>query len=158
MKPLIVYQSETGNTIHVAEAMSDAIQADVKAVEELSSADLEGRRLIGLGSGIYTMQHLPQLMRLVPRLPAGCQVFIFSTSGSAGWMPAPAYRFTHWRLRRAVRRRKINILGEWDCPGQVKGGVWGWFGLYRGRPSEADLAAAARFAQQMLAKTEEVGI
>jgi len=60
-------------------------------------------------------------------------------------MPASAHRITHWQLRRALRRRKITILGEWDCPSQVKGGL-GWFGLYRGRPSEADLSAAARFA------------
>jgi hypothetical protein len=69
-------------------------------------------------------------------------------------MPPPAYRFTHWRLRRALRRRKIAILGEWDCPGQVKGGIWGWFGLYRGRPDEADLTAAGRFALQMLERAK----
>jgi hypothetical protein len=113
--------------------------------------------LIGLGSGIYTMQHLPQLLHLAPRLPQGCRVFIFSTSGSAGWMPPPAYRFTHGRLRVALRRRKIAILGEWDCPGQVKRGIWAWFGLYRGRPNQADLAAAVRFAQQMVEKNKEVG-
>ena len=163
MKPLIVYQSETGNTIHVAEAMAAAIQADLKTVHELAAADLEGRALIGLGSGIYTMQHLPQLLQLAPRLPQGCRAFIFSTSGSAGWMPAfgvvstPAYRFTHWRLRSALRRRKIVILGEWDCPGQVRRGIWALFGLYRGRPSAADLAEAARFAQQMVENTQEVG-
>jgi flavodoxin len=157
MKPLIIFQSETGNTVHVAEAMAAAIQADLKDAVNLTPADLEGRTLVGLGSGIYTMQHLPQIMRLPPRIPASCQVFIFSTSGSAGWMPGPAYRFTHWRLRSALRRRKNAILGEWDCPGQVKGGILGWFGLYRGRPKDADLAEAARFAQQMREKAKEVG-
>lgn len=157
MKPLIIFRSETGNTVHVAEAMAAILQADLKDALNLTPADLEGRTLVGLGSGIYTMQHLPQIMRLAARIPASCQVFIYSTSGSAGWMPVPAYRFTHWLLRSALRRRKIAIIGEWDCPGQVKGGILGWFGLYRGRPNEADLAAAAWFAQQMLAKTKEVG-
>jgi hypothetical protein len=113
--------------------------------------------LVGLGSGIYTMQHMPQLLRLVPRIPVGCQTFIFSTSWLAGRMPASAHRFTHWRLRRVLRRRKIAILGEWDCPGQVKSGILGWFGLYRGRPGEADLSSAAQFAQQMIGKSTEVG-
>ena len=63
MKPLIVYQSETGNTIHVAEAMAVAIQADIQIASELSSTDLEGRHLIGLGSGIYTMGHLPPILQ-----------------------------------------------------------------------------------------------
>jgi flavodoxin len=152
MKPLIVFQTETGNTIHIAEAMAAATQADLIEADRLTPADLEDRTLVGLGSGIYTMAHMPQIIRLVPRIPVSCRAFIFSTSGSAGWMPAPAYRFTHWRLRTALRRRKIAILGEWDCPGQVKGGILGWFGLYRGRPGDADLAAAARFAQQMLGK------
>jgi flavodoxin len=155
MNPLIVYQSETGNTLHVAEVMTPVIQADLKIAESLTTTDLEGRALIGLGSGIYTMQHMRQILRLVSRLPVDCRVFIFSTSGLAGSMPSTAHRFTHWRLRRALRRRKITILGEWDCPGQVKGGIWGWFGLYRGRPNETDLASAAQFARQMLEKTKE---
>ncbi len=155
MNPLIVYQSETGNTLHVAEAMAPVIQADLKAADSLTAVDLDSRVLIGLGSGIYTLQHMRQILRLVSRLPLDGMVFIFSTSGLAGSMPVHAHRFTHWRLRRALRRRKVAILGEWDCPGQVKGGIWGWFGLYRGRPNEADLAAAARFAQQMLEKTKE---
>ncbi len=154
MNPLIVYQSETGNTIDVAEAMAAAIQADLKAADGLTSDDLEGRTLVGLGSGIYTMQHKPQILRLVPRLPVGCRAFIFSTSGLAGRMPASAHRFTHMRLRRALRRRKIPILGEWDCPGQVKGGILGWFGLYRGRPGEADVEAATRFAQRLVEKAD----
>jgi len=154
MNPLIVYQSETGNTIDVAEAMAAAIQADLKAADVLTSADLEGRTLVGLGSGIYTMQHMTQILGLVPRLPVDCRVFIFSTSGLAGRMPASAHRFTHLRLRSALRRRKITILDEWDCPGQVKGGILGWFGLYRGRPGEADIEAAARFAQRMIGKAD----
>ncbi len=155
MNPLIIYQSETGNTLHVAEAMAPAIQADLKAADNLTTADLEGRVLVGLGSGIYTMQHMRQMLRLVSRLPVDCRVFIFSTSGLAGSMPSYAHRFTHLRLRTALRRRKITILGEWDCPGQVKGGIWGWFGLYRGRPNEADFTAAAQFAQQILEKEKE---
>ena len=155
MNPIIVYQSETGNTLRIAEAMASVIQADLKAADSLTATDLDGRILVGLGSGIYMMQHMRQIFRLVSRLPADCRVFIYSTSGLAGSLPATAHRFTHWRLRRALRRRKITILGEWDCPGQVKGGIWGWFGLYRGRPNEADLASAAQFAGQILDKTKE---
>jgi hypothetical protein len=150
MKPLIVYHSETGNTIRVAETMAVAIQADVKTADSVSTTDLKDQTLVGLGSGIYTLQHVRQILRVVPLLPAGCRVFIFSTSGLAGRMPISAHRITHWRLRRALRRRKITILGEWDCPGQVKGGILGWFGLYRGRPSEDDVEHAARFARQMV--------
>jgi len=157
MKPLIIYHTQTGNTLEIAEAMAAAIQADLKAADNLTAADLEDRALIGLGSGIYTLQHVNQIRRLVGKLPAGCRVFIFSTSGLAGRMPASARRITHWRLRRALRRRKLTILGEWDCPGQVKGGIYGWFGLYRGRPNDADLAAAAQFAGQMAAIVKEDG-
>jgi flavodoxin len=157
MKSLIIYHSETGNTADIAEAMAAAIQADLKTADSLTVADLESRMLVGLGSGIYTLQHVPRIRRLVPQLPAGCQVFIFSSSGLAGHLPSMAHRITHWRLRRALRRRKIAIVGEWDCPGQVKGGILGWFGLYRGRPSEADLSAAAQFAKQMADIARETG-
>jgi len=155
MNPLIVYHSETGNTIEVAEIMAAAIRADLKTAEKVASVDFQNRNLVGLGSGIYNSAHVPKILRLVPTLPPESRVFIFSTSGTAGWMGASAHRLTHWWLRRALRRRKITLLGEWDCPGQVKGGVLGWFGLYRGRPSEADLSAAAQFALQMAEKARE---
>ena len=155
MKPLVIYSSESGNTIEVAQAMAAAIQADLKSAQAITAADLEGRTLIGLGSGIYTLQHLPPIRRLVPQLPVGSRVFIFSTSGLAGQLPSSSRRITHWRLRRAVRGRKITILGEWDCPGQVKGGIWGWFGLYRGRPNETDLSSAAQFAGLILEQIKE---
>jgi flavodoxin len=157
MKPLIIFSSESGNTIEVAEAMATAIQADLKNASAITAADLGGRTLIGLGSGIYTLQHLPPIRRLVPQLPESCRVFIFSTSGLAGQLPSSARRITHWRLRRALRGRKIAILGEWDCPGQVKGGIYGWFGLYRGRPNQKDLASAAQFAGQMAEKAGQEG-
>jgi flavodoxin len=157
MKPLIIYQSETGNTMHVAESMAAATQADIKIASQVNPADLADRPLIGLGSGIYTMGHRPQILGVALRLPQDCKVFIFSTSGSAGWMPRPAYRFTHWRLRGVLRRRKIAILGEWDCPGQVRRGILALFGLFSGRPGEADLTDAARFAQQMVEMTKELG-
>jgi len=156
MKSLIIYQSETGNTADVAEAMAAAIQADLKSADGITAMDLQDRLLIGLGSGIYTSAHMPKILRLVPILPPTCRVFIFSTSGTAGWMGASAHRLTHWRLRRVLHHKKIAILGEWDCPGQVKGGILGWFGLYRGRPNEVDLSAAARFALQMTEKAKEM--
>lgn len=156
MNPLIVYHSETGNTIDVAESIAEAIQADCKAAVDVTAADFDGRKFIGLGSGIYTFQHVREIRRLVPMISSDCLVFIFSTSGLARYMPASAHWITHWRMRRALRRRKINILGEWDCPGQVKGGLLGWFGLYRGRPNEADLSTAASFAQQMAEKAKKV--
>jgi flavodoxin len=156
MNPLIVYHTETGNTTEVAEIMAAAIRADLKTADTTTAADFPGCPLIGLGSGIYTLGHVPEILRLVPSLPPGCRVFIFSTSGTAGWMGASAYRLTHWRLRRALCRRKATILGEWDCPGQVKGGILGWFGLFRGRPNEADLSSAAQFALQMAEKAREM--
>jgi hypothetical protein len=98
-----------------------------------------------------------QILQKVPRVPADCSVFKFSTSRLVGSLPASACRFTHWRLRRALRRRKIAILGELDCPGQVKGEFLGWFGLYRGHPSEAGIQSASQFAQQIAARAKEVG-
>jgi flavodoxin len=156
MKPLIIYHSETGNTVEIAEAMATAIQADLTTADKVAAVDFQDRSLIGLGSGIYNSAHVPEILRLVPSLPPESRVFIFSTSGTAGWAGASAHRLTHWWLRRALRRRKISILGEWNCPGQVKGGILGWFHLFHGRPSESDLEAAAGFAQHMISKAKEV--
>lgn len=156
MSALVVYQSKTGNTIDIAESMAKAIQADLQTAEEVTPASFTDRRLVGLGSGIYTFQHLPHLVRLVQFIPPGCKVFVFSTSGLARYLPARGKRLTHWRLRRALHRKRLTILVEWDCPGQVKDGILGWLGLYRGRPSDEDNQNAARFAFQMFEKSKEI--
>ena len=53
MKPLIIYFSRTQNTISLAEAMAKSVGADLLLADKVTEADLAGRRLVGLGSGIY---------------------------------------------------------------------------------------------------------
>lgn len=52
MKPLIVYCTRTQNTLKVAEAIADALCADLVPAAVVTSAELEGRDLVGLGSGV----------------------------------------------------------------------------------------------------------
>jgi len=155
MNPLIIYHSETGNTVEVAQVMATAIRADLKTAEKVAGADLQDRALVGLGSGIYNSSHMPEILRLVPTLPPCCRVFIFSTSGTAGWMGASLIvsPIGGCAGRCAAVRSSCSASGI-ARPGE--GWYFRWFGLYRGRPSEADLSAAAQFALQMAEKAREI--
>lgn len=85
MKTLIIYKSvHQMNTEKVAKAMAEAINADLRKVEEVTPAMLEEYDLIGFGSGIYYGKHHKTLLDFVAGLPQqGKAAFVFSTSGGA---------------------------------------------------------------------------
>jgi flavodoxin len=144
----IIYKSiHRGNTRRVAEAMAAALGAELYTVAEAAGLDAGQFDLIGFGSGIYFCRHHHDLRRLVttwPRVPP--KSFVFSTAGIsslASWW--------HGSLVRLLRRRRSEVVGQFSCPGfDTFGPLWLIGGLHRGRPSEADLARAAEYAQGLL--------
>ncbi len=144
MKPLVIYYSQTGSTVRVAEAMAAALEADLATADAVSDSQLAGRPLIGLGSGIYYMKHPAIVYALADRLPARSRVFIFTTSGVK---LKPFVRFYQSRLRRRLVRAGVEVLGEWHCPGYDQQALLKPLGINRGRPDRADCEAAATFAR-----------
>jgi flavodoxin len=157
MKTLIVYGSRSGNTALVADVMAGELKTEAKDIATLTSHGLEDCQLVGLGSGIYTMQHERQIVEMVDWLPPDCRVFIFSTGSWVAFSRTLGIKLTHWRLRHALRRRNIQVIGEWSCPGHVKQMPYGWLGLHRGHPNEADLREAAGFARRMSSSLTGLG-
>jgi len=138
-----------GNTRRVAEAIGGVLGADVVEPEQLSSADVAGYDLVGLGSGIYGMTFHPRLWRFVRSLPRGrgMPVFLFATSGGREqwWRPAAVV------IGGLLRSKGYRVVGTFSCRG------WDtWLplrligGINRGRPADADLAAARAFASGFL--------
>ena len=81
MKPLIVYQSRTGNTRLIVEAIASILDADALSVEGVSSDHFKGRTLVGFGSGIYWIRVDRKIYESASFLPPKCNVFMFITSG-----------------------------------------------------------------------------
>ncbi|NPV50955.1 MAG: flavodoxin [Candidatus Methanofastidiosum sp.] len=147
MNTLIIYKSvHKMNTEKVARAMAEAINADIRKVEDAKSSMLAKYDLIGFGSGIYYGKHHETLLDFVNGLPQqeGKAAFVFSTSGGS-------IKSMNRELRRALMEKGFTIKGEFTCPGFETFGVFGLIGGFRkGRPNVKDLDKAQKFAKGLL--------
>jgi flavodoxin len=133
-----------GNTMEVAEAMADTLDAEIKKpseVDEVAEYDL-----IGFGSGVYNRKLHRSLFELVDRLEPQKQtnVFVFSTA----FMP---FKRMHKPLKSSLIDRGFNVIGEFQCKGSMKDGFIGRiFGeVNKGRPNKEDLEKAKDYAKKM---------
>ncbi len=149
MKPLIIYCSRTENTAGIAKIISDTLGADCSTVEEIQKNLLKDRKLIGLGSGIYNMRHDKKLFKVVKTIPSTCKVFIFTTSGSHNKY---YINFAQYWLKRKLKKKGIEIVGIWNCPGHDKnpGIPFRWIESSKGRPNGEDNKNASRFAEKLI--------
>ena len=81
MKPLIVYQTRTGNTRVIADAMASMLDADIFPVESITPDQFKGRTVVGFGSGIYWTRIDSQIYQATSLLPKDCNTFIFIFAG-----------------------------------------------------------------------------
>ena len=101
MKTLICYASvHHGNTKKIAEAIAEAIGAELVALKDAKTKNIEEYDLIGFGSGIYFAQHHKSILAAVYALRnvSGKKAFVFSTAGF------PAGKFV---FRRAVKKSLV---------------------------------------------------
>ncbi|MGC9444647.1 MAG: flavodoxin family protein [Candidatus Methanospirareceae archaeon] len=155
MKAIIIYASRhQGNTAKVARAIAGVLNAELVTVDQAYGTALNEYDLVGLGSGIYWGKHDKELLTLVRAWPVhgNRKAFIFSTSGRAEGRIFNRY---NRRLRNALTEKGFTIIGEFSCRGYET--IWPFKllgGLNKGRPNEADLAAATRFAHRLLVLRE----
>lgn len=143
---MIIYKSiHQMNTEKVAKVMAEAINADLRKVEEVTPSMLAEYDLIGFGSGIYYGKHHKTLLDFVAGLPQqGKAAFVFSTSGGA-------VKIMHRELRADLVQKGFTIKGEFTCPGFETIGVFKHIGGFRkGRPNAKDLDKARAFAKGLL--------
>ena len=151
MKSIIIVASRhQGNTAKVAQVIAEVLNAELVTVDKAHSAAIDKYDLIGLGSGVYWGRHDRELLALVHAWPpqGNKRAFIFSTSGRGEGMIFNRY---NRRLRNALTEKGFTIIGDFSCRGYDTVGPLKLFGGFnKGRPNEADLAAAARFAHGLM--------
>jgi flavodoxin len=150
MKPLIVYYSRTQNTIKIAEAMAESLEADLLTTDRIKEEDLKGRKLIGIGSGIYMMKHDKSVFEVANKIPKSCKAFIFSTSGFKSKLITNIEQLS---LKRKLKKRGIETIGQWNCPGHDKSFPIIYINLSKGRPNQQDIENAKEFAYKMEKKS-----
>lgn len=147
MKTVICYASRHhGNTRRVVEAMAREGEAElIDATAASGDIQLEDCGCIGFASGIYFGKFHPGVLDWARRhLPQGKPVFFVCTYGSSQGSGTQA-------LRELAAERGCPVLGTFGCRGYDTFGPFKLVGgIAKGRPNEADLAAARAFYRDLI--------
>ncbi|MBI5679627.1 MAG: flavodoxin family protein [Methanobacterium sp.] len=149
MKTAIIYMSvHRGNTKKIAEAMANALEADIFDLKDVNHDIIKEYDLIGFGSGIYYWKPHKKLRKFVEELDnvENKKAFHFSTSGDG--------RYYDW-LEKKLSTKGFEILGEFHCKGYYAYSIKGIIsrkGLNKGRPNEEDFNNARKFAESLKGK------
>lgn len=162
MKTLIVYLSvHHGNTEKIAATMANVLAADLKQLHDTNEDDIDKHDtneydinkydMIGFGSGIYFFKHHKAMLSFIDNLvTSNKKAFIFSTRGGFPmWVG-------HRTLKKALKMKKFNIVGEFSCKGWDTYGILKYIGgKNKGKPNKKDIQRARGFAKGLLENKEQ---
>ena len=134
MKIAIRYDSKTGNTKKLAEAIGQALGVPALTVDQPLS---EHADLLFLGSSVYAAGASAEVKQFIANMEPGQadRVACFST---AALLPS-----TYGQVSRLLRKRGIPVDSrEFHCRGQFQR-------MHRGRPDGADLEHVRQFAKEL---------
>jgi len=146
MNIAVVYFSQTGQTLKVAEAMAEGLRGkkhtvNVLPMRKVKPADIEMYDLLGVGSPCFESQAPKPVHDWLDQWPAlhDKPVFVFATSGGA---PGRVL----YDLTRALRGRGARVIGGFMCRGTVHHPAPCLNGRLPNRPNAEDLVQARAFA------------
>jgi flavodoxin len=162
MKVLVAYDSDTGNTQKVADAIYDAIGESEKEICLAKEAsNLSDYDLIFCGFPVQSMGLPEKMEAFVKELPEGKNVAFFATHGSLRGGPLAITAF----YAALSLSKNLKVMGTFGCRGVVKEAIVdallkkaehrGWALEAQsavGHPDEADLEDAKAFATDMMTK------
>ena len=140
MKTLVYYQSRTGNTKKVAEAIAEALGIQARSIEEEAPSEAD---LLFLGCGVYAASLDKQLKAFVERIKGKFikRVVMFGTS-AGGKKP-------FGMLKRCLKKNGILVAEQFlYIPGS-------WWVMNKGRPNQDDLEKAKAFAKEVATTYEK---
>ena len=146
---LVVHSWHHGNTATVAEAMAQALGADVKTTQTANAAELAEYDLLGFGAGIDSGAHYAELLDFAKSLPnaEAKRCFLFSTCGV---YTESKMKTDHAALRSILEGKGYLVLGDFSCVGFNTNSFLKHFGgMNKCRPNAEDLARAKTFVCQM---------
>ncbi len=146
MNIILVYSSQTGNTLKVTLAMTEAFQMAGHAVRAIpikkaTAQDVTSADLLGIGTPCYGSRAPSPVKKFIRELPLlnNLPTFIFATSCGA-----PGRVLYH--LTRQLLKRQAKVLGGTLIRGECYHPAPSIIGRNPGRPDAKDLAQAQQFA------------
>ena len=134
MKIEVRYYSRGGNTKKLADAIAKAVGVEAKTTAEPLTEDVD---ILFLGSSVYAYGVDDEIKRFIESIQVGVgKVVNFST--------AALVKSTYKQVGKLLAAKGIpQAKEEFYCKGS--------FGaLHKGRPNDADCAAAAEFARKLI--------
>lgn len=146
MNIAVVYFSQTGQTLKVAEAMADGLRekkhtVKVLAIQKVKPADIKRCDALGVGSPCFESQAPAAILTWLAAWPAlnGKPAFVFATAGGA---PGRVL----YDLTCALRNRGARVIGGYMGCGMVHHPAPCLTGRLPNRPDSDDLLQARNFA------------
>ena len=137
MKCAVRYYTKTGNTKKLAEAVAGAVGAEALPI---SVPVEEAVDILFLGNSYYAFNIDPEVRDFLRSLDRS-KVGKIANFGSAAMLNS-----TYKKVKAEADKVGIPMVEqEFHCKGEFKG-------IHKGRPNEADLAAAAAFAKALIAE------
>jgi len=142
MKAVVVYDSTYGNTEKVAQAIGEAIGAEVRRVGQVNAADLKGFDLVIIGSptmGGRPTEAVQGLLKAVGAAVQGANVAAFDTRLTSKWVRIFSYAAP--RIAGSLKANGAVVLGSPE----------GFFVTgTKGPLKEGELERAAGWAQEIV--------
>ncbi len=136
MKTAVRYYTKSGNTKRLAEAIANAIGVEALPIDVPVSEPVD---ILFLGNSYYAFTIDPEVRKFVASLDKKLVGKIVNF-GSAAMLNS-----TYKKVKAEADKVGIPMdPREFHCKGEFKG-------LHKGKPDATDLAAAAKFAQEIIA-------
>ncbi len=156
MNTLIIYFSQTGGTLKVAEHIGDGIadmtgQCDLVNMDEADIASLADYDLVGLGCPVFYFQepfNVRAFMESLPQLP-GKQWFLFSTHGSSWGNIFPL-------MAERLKSKGITVIGYHHTYSSSSLPYYPYPSLTSGHPDDQELGEARSFGRELITCSKRI--
>src|SRR5680860_419541 len=149
MKANLVYYSQTGNTVKVAEAIAEGLDAggyrpQLIPLHRAVPEDALDCDLFGVGAPAHASRPGTPILAYLGGLPLLPEhfAFVFATTGGAPGRTLPD-------LAAPLRERGARVLGGFKARGEIAHPAPSLNGRFRGRPDREDLARAHAFGRTL---------
>ena len=165
MKTLVTYDSESGNTEKLANAIYEALTGIDSEIEKINEGNTyEDYDIIFVGFPVHSSSVPANVENCIKRIPEGKMIAFFATHGSlrGGPLAISAFYYATTLAPKAI------IIGTFGCRGEVKASLleklsakpqYKFWALEaqsaEGHPDDADLQDAKEFAKSMLLKAQQ---
>lgn len=140
MRGIVIYDSLSGNTKKVAEAIAKEKNFELKKVDD-APQDLASYWLLVLGTPNIRTACSQKISDFLQKVNPPPEFALFITFGAPVWGRISSEICLN-RMQKALKQKGSKLTGKFFCPGfHIK------FKTYKGRPSEADLCRAREFAK-----------